>query len=224
MGERKRRHGKQRAGRDIPRDGTARRSYWHMLDEGHDLHPVDAVVERRLGHTALRRQIHAATERLLRALGEERHLWLRLEELLGDCRVDREAAFFDIGYNHGRVAGRTEGLAEGKPRASPAYRALVLRAREAAVNAGLPHTHAAAALLDAAWAVVLDLKVPRRQVRRPRRSGRRGSPSGPPGFRRQPRARPRRGPNTFLRRINRSTNHTKYSSSASWGSSIVPAL
>jgi len=134
-----------------------------MLDEGHDLHPVDAVVERRLGHTALRRRIRIATARLLRGLGEERHLWLRLEELLGDCRGDREAAFFDIGYEHGRIAGRTEGLAEGKPRTAPAYRALVLRTREAAVNAGLPHTHAAAALIEATWSLVLDAKVRRRQ-------------------------------------------------------------
>jgi hypothetical protein len=126
-----------------------------MLDEEHELHPVDAVVEQRLGHTALRQQIRVATERLLRGLGEERHLWLRLEELLGDCRVDREAAFFDIGYEHGRIAGRTEGLAEGKPRTAPAYRALVLRTREAAVNADLRREHAAAASIEAAWALLL---------------------------------------------------------------------
>ena len=132
-----------------------------MLDEEREVHPVDAVVERRLHHGALRRRIRVATEQLLRALGEERHLWLRLEELLGDCRVDREAAFFDIGYEHGRIAGRTEGLAEGKPRTAPAYRALVLRTREAAVNAGLPPTHAAAALIEATWSLVLDARAPR---------------------------------------------------------------
>ena len=155
MGERKRRHRKRQAGPGRPEGRAARRSYWDMLDEEHELHPVDAVVEQRLGHTALRRQIHAATERLLRALGEERHLWLRLEELLGDCRVDREATYFDIGYDHGRVAGRTEGLAKGKSRTAPAYRALVVRAREAAVNAGLRREHAAAALVEAAWALLL---------------------------------------------------------------------
>lgn len=160
MGERKRRHRKRRDGPDVPRDGTARRSYRDMLDEERDVHPVDAVVERRLHHDDLRRQIRAATERLLRALGEERHLWLRLEELLGDCRIDREAAFFDIGYDHGRVAGRTEGLAKGRPRATPAYQAVVLRAREAAMNADLHHTHAAAALIEATWSLVLDQNIP----------------------------------------------------------------
>ena len=160
MGEARRRRRDRGPGRKVPPKTSAARSYRDMLDEGHGIHPADAVVERRLGHTALRRQIRAATERLLRALGEDRHLWLRLEELLGDCRADREAAFFNIGYEHGRVAGRTEGLAEGRPRATPAYRALALRAREAAVNAGLPHVQAAAALLEAGWALVLDTKIP----------------------------------------------------------------
>ena len=56
---------------------------------------------------------------------------------------------------NGRAAGRAEGLAEGRPRAAPAYRDLALRVREAAVNAGLQNTLAAAALTEVAWALVL---------------------------------------------------------------------
>ncbi|MBN1773593.1 MAG: hypothetical protein JXB32_20185 [Deltaproteobacteria bacterium] len=130
-----------------------------MLDEGQEAHPVDAVVERRLRHAGLRRQVRSATDRLMRALGRRRHLWLRLEELLADCRMDREAAFFDIGLEHGRAAGRAEEFARGRPGGTPTYRALALRVREAAVNAGLPNGLAAAALLEAAWALVLDANV-----------------------------------------------------------------
>jgi hypothetical protein len=126
-----------------------------MGDEVDDVHPVDEAVQRRLDHAALRRQIRAATDRLMEALGDEQHLWLRLEELLGDYGGDREEAYFDIGYEHGRSAGRTEGLAEGRPRAAPAYRDLALRVREAAVNAGLQNSLAAAALTEVAWALVL---------------------------------------------------------------------
>jgi hypothetical protein len=117
-------------------------------------HPADVLVDRRLDHSALRRRIRAATDRLLEALGEEHDLWLRLEELLGEQRLDREAAYFDVGYHHGRAAGRAEALADGKPRASTAYRELARRVRETAVNASLPPGEATAALLEAAWALI----------------------------------------------------------------------
>lgn len=137
------------------------RSYGDMGDEVDDVPPVDEAVDRRLDHGALRRQIRAATDRLMEALGDEQHLWLRLEELLGDYGRDREEAYFDIGYEHGRALGRTEGLAEGKPRAAPAYRDLALRVREAAVNAGIPHDQAVAALIEATWALLASPETPR---------------------------------------------------------------
>ena len=139
-----------------PRPG---RSYEDMGDDGVEGHPVDDAVERRLDHAALRRRIRTATDRLTEALGEEQDLWLRLDELLGEQRLDREAAYFDIGYEHGRAAGRAEGLAEGKPRATIAYRALAEHVREAAVNAvnaGLPDAQATGALIEAAWALLAD--------------------------------------------------------------------
>jgi len=143
--------------REVPAPSAAApvRSYEDMGDEPDDEHPVDALVARRLDHAALRRRIRAATDRLMEALDEEHDLWLRLEELLGEQRLDREAAYFDIGYEHGRAAGRAEALADGKLRASSAYRALAQRVREAAVNPGLPHEQAASALIEAAWALVL---------------------------------------------------------------------
>jgi hypothetical protein len=127
-----------------------------MGDEGVEGHPVDDAVERRLDHAVLRRRIRAATDRLMEALGEEQDLWLRVEELLGEQRLDREAAYFDIGYAHGRAAGRGEALADGKPRASAAYRELARRIREAAVNASLPPGQAASALIEAAWGLAVD--------------------------------------------------------------------
>jgi len=124
-----------------------------MGEERDEAHPVDEAVERRLDHSVLRRRIRAATDRLMEALGEEYDLWLRLEELLGELHSDREAAYFDIGYEHGRAAGRAEGLADGGPRAAHAYRALAQHVRDAAVNAGIPHAQATAALLEVAWAL-----------------------------------------------------------------------
>lgn len=130
------------------------RAYEDMDGDANEEHPVDVLVDRRLDHAALRRRIRAATDRLMEALGEEQDLWLRLEELLGEQRLDREAAYFDIGYEHGRAAGRAEALADGRPRASTAYRELARRVREAAVNASLPPGQTASALLEVAWALI----------------------------------------------------------------------
>jgi hypothetical protein len=163
---RRKEHTKEAPPPSAPKPG---RSYEDMGDEVDDVHPVDEAVQQRLDHAALRRQIRAATDRLMEALGDEQHLWLRLEEILGDYGRDREEAYFDIGYEHGRAAGRTEGLAEGRPRAAPAYRDLALRVREAAVNAGIPSDQATAALLEVAWALVVDQDAPRPGVRRTRR-------------------------------------------------------
>lgn len=135
-----------------PRPG---RFYEDMGDEGDEGHPVDEAVERRLDHAALRRRIRTATDRIMEALGDEQDLWFRLEELLGEYRMDREAAYFDIGYEHGRAAARAETLADGKSCASTAYRELARRVREAAVHAGLPHEQATSALLEAAWALIV---------------------------------------------------------------------
>lgn len=130
------------------------RAYEDMDGEADEEHPVDVLVDRRLDHAALRRRIRAATDRLVEALGEEHDLWLRLEEMLGEQRLDREAAYFDVGYQHGRAAGRAEALADGMPRASTAYQDLARRIREAVVNASLPPGQATSALLEAAWALV----------------------------------------------------------------------
>lgn len=131
------------------------RSYREMGSEAEEEHPIDAAVERRLDHGDLRHQIRAATDRLMEALGEEQHLWLRLEELLAEYRHDREEAYFDIGYEHGRAAGRAEGLAAGQLRAAPGYRSLAQHVRETAVNSGLLPDLATAALIEAAWVLAL---------------------------------------------------------------------
>lgn len=160
MAPRKRKREELATGTPSPSALRPARSYEDMNEEQDDEHPVDALVDRRLDHTVLRRRIRAATDRLVEALDEEHDLWLRLEELLGEQRLDREAAYFDVGYEHGRAVGRAETLAEKGPHGSAAYRELAQRLREAAVNAGLPHERATAALLEAAWAILDDSRAP----------------------------------------------------------------
>ena len=65
---------------------------------------------------------------------------------------------------HSRAAWRADELAEGRPRAGDAYRALAQRVREVAVNAGIRSTsmQATASLLKAAWALALGDRRPNR--------------------------------------------------------------
>ena len=107
-------------------------------------HPIDEEIERRLRHAALRKRIHVAQGHVVAALGEQRHLYLQLEQLLGDHAIDREEAFFNIGYEHGLVAGRAEALAASIRRPGSRHRALATDLARLAVAAGRPPASAAA--------------------------------------------------------------------------------
>ena len=86
------------------------RPYAAVDHEPPEEHPVDRAIDSRLPLRKLRRRIRNATDRLMAGLGEQHHLWLRLEELLGEYRARREEAYFDLGYEHGVAAGRAEAL------------------------------------------------------------------------------------------------------------------
>jgi hypothetical protein len=137
----------------------ARRGRSHYVaaaeERGSEEYPVDEAVALRLRHGALRKRIRRATEQLVEALGERRDLWLELEPLLGAYRADREEAYFDIGYEHGLVAGRADALAASLRRRA-GHRALATKMARLAVNApGLRGPGALAALLEVAWGLAL---------------------------------------------------------------------
>jgi hypothetical protein len=150
----------------------AKRSRYREAEEsGSEEHPIDEAVARRLRHRGLRKRIRRATDRLVQALGDQRDAWLDLEPLLGNYRIDREEAFFEIGYEHGLVAGRAEALAASLRRRSGPQRALAIRLAQLAVNAGLRPPGAVAALLEVAWGLALGRRQPPKRPRA-RRNGR----------------------------------------------------
>jgi len=124
-------------------------------------HPVDAAIERRVPQRKLRKRMRQASDRLMQALGDQRHLWLRLEELLGLYRSRREDAYFNLGYEHGVAAGRVQGL-RALDGSSIDGQSLADRIRELAVQADVDRGQRIAALLEAAWALALDLDLDRR--------------------------------------------------------------
>jgi hypothetical protein len=138
-------------------DGQSTSPYQAMERELPEEHPIDATVERRVPQRKLRRRMRDAGERLMHALGERRALWMRLEELLGLYHSRREETYFNLGYDHGVAAGRVEGLRALDDQTSPDARSLADQLRELAIQADVSRTEKVAALLEAAWALALDL-------------------------------------------------------------------
>jgi hypothetical protein len=132
-------------------DGGARRNnhYREARPRGSEEHPIDEVVERRIRHARLRAGIRAAQGQVVRALGEQRALYLRLDEMLNRQNADREEAYFNEGFEQGLMRGRAEALAGAKgDRDARAIRAELIRVvthRGARASAGIR------ALLEVAW-------------------------------------------------------------------------
>jgi len=138
-------------------EGRSPTPYEAMERELPEEHPIDATVERRIPQRKLRRRMRDAGERLMQALGERRNLWMRLEELLGLYHSRREEAYFNLGYDHGVAAGRVEALRALDAQTSPEAQSLADQLREIAIQADVSRTEKVAALLEAAWALALDL-------------------------------------------------------------------
>jgi hypothetical protein len=64
---------------------------------------------------------------MVEALGPRRDLWLKLEDLPTRYQLDREGAFFNLGYELGAAAGRTEALVASIRRGARAQRELAAR-------------------------------------------------------------------------------------------------
>ncbi len=127
-------------------DARRRRPIDRVHHAESDAHPVDDAIDRRFPFRSVRNRIQKATKALEAALGSRRALWLKLEEPLNELRSEREDAYFDLGYEHGLAAGRSDahhGMA-------PAVRELAARLRDYAIQHAARREDALAALLDAA--------------------------------------------------------------------------
>lgn len=133
-----------------------------------EVHLSDEEVERRLRHATLRKRIIAAQGRVMAALGERRHLYLRLEELVGRRHGEREEATFNVGFEHGLVRGRADALAAMLRNQGGRGRALAAGLAQLATSAGLEPPRALAALLEVAWAMALGPRKPPVRARRRR--------------------------------------------------------
>lgn len=123
-------------------------------------HRVDDEVERRASNKPLRQQIVAAQDHIVATLGEQRDLYLALEDLVNQRADEREEAMFNVGFEHGYIEGRREALAVVWRRTSRG-RALAKKITQLALDSRLTQPQAVGALLEVAWSL---LTKPRRDT------------------------------------------------------------
>ena len=135
-----------------------------------EAHPIDDELERRLRHGKLRKGIVAAQGRVIAALGEQRHLYLELEQVVGDRAIDREEAMFNIAFEHGLVRGRADSLRAALRRQGPRGRTLARQIARLAASEGLESPRALNVIIEVAWALSLGSHKPPVRAGRSRRA------------------------------------------------------
>jgi hypothetical protein len=63
-------------------------------------------VERRVRHRQLQRRLTADQDEVVAVLGEQKHLYFALEDLLRRRTDAREEALFNLGFERGLLQGR----------------------------------------------------------------------------------------------------------------------
>jgi hypothetical protein len=76
--------------------------------------PVDLAVHRRVRRPREERRLARAAQAVVDALGQRRRLWFRYEELLGRLTSRQQAAYFDLGVEHGIAAARGLGITRAR--------------------------------------------------------------------------------------------------------------
>jgi len=112
-------------------------------------HPVDAAVEQRLQHQAVRKQLIRLQNQILERL-DDKQPFFDLEDLRNSMSGEREQAYFDLGYEHG--------IADQRARARRGIEkpmALAEEIRERLVHTRVPPRQAALGLLECLWVVIL---------------------------------------------------------------------
>ncbi len=134
---------------------NARPSYRAIdRDEVPPGNPIDLAVHRRIGGARLQRDLARAAQAVVEALGRRRRVWFAFEELLAKITDRRQAAYFDLGVEHGIAAARANQL----PGASKRARAIADHMVREVFGTGVaPRVGVEAALLTA-WALALAIE------------------------------------------------------------------
>lgn len=124
---------------------------YHALEEDPSCeHPVDQTVRLRVGRRDLQRIVANTSHAIVQALGSKRKVWFDYESAADELRAKREAAYSDVGVEHGIAAARANALATP----SKNIRALAKRVVQEVLRTGVARREAVGAALVAAWAML----------------------------------------------------------------------
>jgi hypothetical protein len=112
--------------------------------------PIDVTVHRRIGGARLQRDLARAAQSVVDALGRRRKAWFADEVLLSRIMDRRQAAYFDLGVEHGIAAARATVLAGGRE----SVNALAQHIVKEILRTGARREDAVGALIVAAWAIM----------------------------------------------------------------------
>jgi hypothetical protein len=110
---------------------------------------IALAVHHRVRLPREERQLAGAAQAVIDALGRRRRLSFAYEEALGRMTSRQQAAYFDLGVEHGAAAARADVL-----HARPAVRKLADRLVREALGANVPRGDVAAAAVLAALAMI----------------------------------------------------------------------
>jgi len=109
--------------------------------------PIDLTVHHRIGGARLQRDLARAAQAVVEALGKRRRVWFVYEELLAKITDRRQAAYFDLGVEHGIAAAAANGLTN----ATKAQRAIAERIVQDVIRTGVARDDAVRAAVLAVW-------------------------------------------------------------------------
>jgi len=109
--------------------------------------PIDLTVHRRIGGARLQRDLARAAQAVVEALGKRRRVWFAYEDLLAKITDRRQAAYFDLGVEHGIAAAAANGLTN----ATKTQRAIAERIVHEVFRTGVARDVAVRAAVLAVW-------------------------------------------------------------------------
>ena len=112
--------------------------------------PIDLAVHARVGRGELARKLARLSHAVVDALGKRRKVWFDYEDVLGRLTDLRQAAYFDLGVQHGVAHSRVRALRSG----DAAVEKLASRLVREALCSKVALEVAVSATVMAAWAMV----------------------------------------------------------------------
>ena len=111
---------------------------------------IDLTVHRRVGGARTQRELARAAQAVVEALGRQRRVWFEYEDLLSRITNRRQAAYFDLGVEHGIAAAAANGLTN----ASTTQRAIAERIVQEVIRTGVSRDDAVRTAVLAVWGLM----------------------------------------------------------------------